>query len=48
MKKIIGLVAGVAFLSSSAAFAEDKKEEKKVEKKAEKKAEEKKEAAPTK
>ena len=44
MKKIVGLLAGLAFLSSSVAFAEDKKAEKKEEKKAEKK-EEKKEGA---
>ena len=43
MKKMIGLLAGIAFLSSSAAFAGDeKKVEKKEEKKVEKKAEEKK------
>ena len=43
MKKMIGLLAGLAFLSSSVAFAgEEKKDEKKAEKKADKKAEEKK------
>ena len=42
MKKILSAFVGLAFLSASPAFAEQKKEEKKAPEKTEKKAEEKK------